>query len=64
MLLTPAQAASRLHVTRATVLRLLRTGKLVGVRVGGQWRLPAYTVSALEVGVTPAKPSPETPPAA
>lgn len=38
-LLTPDQVAQRLQVARSTVLELLRQRRLVGVKVGLQWRV-------------------------
>lgn len=38
-LLTPDQVAQRLQVARTTVLDLLRQRRLVGVKVGPQWRV-------------------------
>lgn len=38
-LLTPDQAAARLQVARTTVLDMLRAKRLVGVKVGPQWRV-------------------------
>jgi excisionase family DNA binding protein len=41
---TVKEFASRYDLHRDTVYRLLREGYLVGVRVGGSWRLPGeYT---------------------
>lgn len=39
VLLTPDQVAQRLQVARSTVLELLRQRRLVGVKVGLQWRV-------------------------
>ena len=38
-LLTVAEAAIELRVSTDTIRRLLRTGKMRGLRVGGQWRV-------------------------
>lgn len=40
-LLTPEEIAEQLHVSKATVLRWLRQGRLVGVRLGRRagWRV-------------------------
>jgi len=43
--LTPAQAAAVLNVSRETVYRLVRTGKLPSIRVGGQLRIPKRTLA-------------------
>jgi excisionase family DNA binding protein len=37
-MLTPAEVAVRLSVSRPTVYRLLEAGEIPGVRVGGQYR--------------------------
>lgn len=38
-ILTCEEAAAILHLDYETVLRLLRAGKLPGVKVGHQWRI-------------------------
>jgi excisionase family DNA binding protein len=38
---TPSEAAHELRVSIATVYRLIEQGKVVAVRVGSQWRIPA-----------------------
>jgi excisionase family DNA binding protein len=38
-LLTTTEVAARLKVTRQTVQRLIKTGKLVASRVGREWRV-------------------------
>jgi excisionase family DNA binding protein len=43
--LSPAQAAVALGVSRETVYRLLRSGALPSVRVGGQLRIPKRTLA-------------------
>ncbi len=43
--LTPAQAAVVLNVSRETVYRLVRSGRLPSVRVGGQLRIPKRTLA-------------------
>jgi len=37
-IMTPAQVASYLNLSRYTVHRLVRQGKLPGAKIGGQWR--------------------------
>jgi excisionase family DNA binding protein len=44
--LSPAQAADTLGVSRYTVCRLIRSGQLPSVRVGGQLRIPKRTLAA------------------
>lgn len=39
LLLTPAQVAEKLQVSQKTVLRLVRDGKLLAVRLDGMTRL-------------------------
>jgi excisionase family DNA binding protein len=43
-LLTPEQVADRLQLSVYTILEYLRQGKLTGVKVGKQWRVPARAV--------------------
>jgi excisionase family DNA binding protein len=43
--LSPAEAAAMLGVSRYTVYRLIRSGQLPSVRVGGQLRLPRRTLA-------------------
>jgi excisionase family DNA binding protein len=38
--LTPEEVAAGLKVSPKTVMRLLRTRRMRGVKVGGQWRVP------------------------
>lgn len=46
--LTPEQVANRLQVSKATVLRWLRGGKLSGARIGHRtWRIRPKAVEAL-----------------
>ena len=44
--LSPRQAAELLNVTRDTVYRLIRSGQLPSVRVGGQLRIPKRTLAS------------------
>lgn len=39
-LVTPEEAASYLRVTKKTIYRLARLGKIPATRVGQQWRFP------------------------
>jgi excisionase family DNA binding protein len=43
--LSPAETAAMLSVSRYTVYRLIRSGQLPSVRVGGQIRLPRRTLA-------------------
>ena len=43
--LSPAQAAVALGVSRETIYRLVRSGQLPSVRVGGQLRIPKRTLA-------------------
>jgi len=40
LLLTPEKAADLLGIHKESARRLLRQGKLPGVKVGGGWRIP------------------------
>ena len=52
---TVEQAAAALHIHQDTVRRLLRKGKIPGVRVGGQWRIQAAVFDEyLKSGKVPA----------
>ena len=46
-LLTPAEVAERLGVHRRTVYLWLRSGKLPGLKVGSQWRIPKEQAAAV-----------------
>lgn len=59
-LLTAKQVQERLQVDRTTIYRMLKDGRLQGVKVGQQWRFPRLEVEALLSG-TPVPPSRETP---
>ena len=43
----PAEAAARLRVPAGRVQTWLREGKLAGVKVSGQWRVPVSAVRDL-----------------
>ena len=45
-LLSPREAAASLNVSRETVYRLIRTGQLPSLRVGGQLRIPRRVLAA------------------
>jgi excisionase family DNA binding protein len=45
-LLTTAEVAARLKVTRQTVQRLIHDGKLVASRVGREWRVKRSELDA------------------
>ena len=52
-MLTVKQVAARLQIGQVTVLRWLRSGKLLGVKPGGTrigWRVPVSEVERLERG--------------
>ena len=57
-LLTVEEAAAYLRVTPPTVYRLLRAGKLPGVKVGRQWRVRLVDLEA-HLTSPPATPSRE-----
>ena len=46
-MLTTAEAASRLDVPAGRVQVWLKAGELAGVKVSGQWRVPAVAVAEL-----------------
>lgn len=45
--ITPEQASDLLNVSQITIYRWLRAGKIPGVKIGRQWRLPADIVDQL-----------------
>jgi len=49
-LLTTKQVLDRLQVDRTTIYRMLKDGRLQGVKVGQQWRFPRPEVEALLSG--------------
>jgi excisionase family DNA binding protein len=49
-LLTTREVQSFLHVDRITVYRMLRDGRLKGVKIGQQWRFPSREVDRLLSG--------------
>lgn len=51
-LLTAKQVQDYLQVDRTTVYRMLKDGRLTGVKVGQQWRFSRQEVEALLVGLT------------
>jgi excisionase family DNA binding protein len=51
-LLTARQVQELLHVDRTTIYRMLKDGRLTGVKVGQRWRFSAYEVDDLLSGVT------------
>src|SRR5207248_1070004 len=57
-LLSTKQVADRLGVDTKTVLRYLHQGKLRGVRIGRDYRIPAAALSAL---LSKTRASPEAP---
>lgn len=42
---TPDEARRRLHISRATIYRLLRAGKLPATRFGRQLRIPLECIT-------------------
>ena len=46
-LLKLSEVAEILRVSRATVLRLIKTGQLRAIKVGKQWRVPEEALKAL-----------------
>jgi len=51
---TVEEAAAKLRVPPRTVLRLLRTGAIRGVKIGNRWRI--LGASLLEMGQAPVSP--------
>ncbi len=60
-LLTTKQVQTYLQVDRTTIYRMLKDGRLHGVKVGQQWRFPRSKVEALLSGSPTSSPTPETP---
>ena len=58
-LLTTNQVSELLQVDRTTVYRLLKNGRLPGVKVGNQWRFPRQAVEAFLLGEMPQPPEDE-----
>jgi excisionase family DNA binding protein len=50
VLLTPEDSAKYLKMHVDSVRRLLRTGKLPGVKVGGGWRIPKAALDNMLAG--------------
>ena len=50
-LLTARQVQDLLHVDRTTIYRMLKDGRLTGIKVGQQWRFSAREVDDLLAGV-------------
>jgi excisionase family DNA binding protein len=64
-LLTTKQLQELLQIDRVTVYRMLKDGRLDGVKIGNQWRFPRQEVEALLSGGTSSEVTssvPETPP--
>jgi excisionase family DNA binding protein len=57
-LLTAREVQELLRIDRTTVYRMLRDGRLAGVKVGQQWRFPQREVERLLGGVPRPVPSP------
>ena len=58
-LLTLNEVAERLGVHYMTAYRYLRTGRLVGMKLGTEWRVRAADLLAFEAGAAASVPSPE-----
>jgi excisionase family DNA binding protein len=59
-LLSTKQLQDFLKVDRTTIYRMLKDGRLLGIRVGNQWRFSRETIDALMSGVEPVGQSPES----
>ena len=51
-LLTTRQVQETLKVDRTTVYRMLKDGRLTGVKVGSHWRFPRVEIDALLDGTS------------
>ena len=62
-LLTTRQVQEHLQVDRTTIYRMLKDGRLKGVKIGQHWRFPRAGVEAMLSGsaATQAQPQPVTP---
>lgn len=56
-LLTTKQVLDLLQVDRTTIYRMLKDGRLTGIKVGQQWRFPRPEVEALLSGTPLTKPN-------
>ena len=52
-LLSAKQVQELLHVDRTTIYRMLKDGRLTGVKVGQQWRFYAREVNEMLTGLAP-----------
>jgi excisionase family DNA binding protein len=52
--ITTTEAADRLGITRQTLSLYLRQGKLRGVKLGKEWRIPRQEFERLLAGNAPA----------
>ena len=59
-LLTTKQLQDYLKIDRTTIYRMLKDGRLVGIRVGNQWRFAREAIGALMSGDGPAEHSSES----
>ncbi|MCA9936705.1 MAG: helix-turn-helix domain-containing protein [Anaerolineales bacterium] len=62
-LLTTKQVQDLLQVDRTTVYRMLKDGRITGVKVGQQWRFHRQEVENL-LGISTSQPTAPAPPAA
>ena len=62
-LLTAREVQDTLKVDRTTVYRMLKDGRLTGVKVGQQWRFARASVDTILSGGIPAEPQPLARPA-
>lgn len=61
-LLTTKQVQELLQVDRITIYRMLKAGRLAGVKVGNQWRFPRREIEALISGAFESDELPKPPP--
>jgi excisionase family DNA binding protein len=60
-LLTTKELQELLKVDRTTVYRMLKDGRLTGIKIGEQWRFPREEVNHLLSGSPPVEPAPVSP---
>ncbi len=60
-LLTTKELQELLKVDRTTVYRMLKDGRLTGIKIGEQWRFPREEINTLLAGTPPAEPTQAVP---
>jgi excisionase family DNA binding protein len=59
--LTAKELQTLLKIDRTTLYRMLKDGRLTGLKIGGQWRFSRAEVNDLIAGTPPAKPAETAP---